>query len=388
MSNQLINKTDPKGFRHFEQLLASVDVTLNGSNSWDIKVKDERLFRRVLRDGTLGLGEAYMDGWWDCEQLDELASRILRSGLNHSIRNNWRFILFSLFFRVFNLQSAGRAFIVGEKHYDIGNDVFEAMLDTHMNYSCGYWATAQNLNEAQEHKMEMICRKLQLEPGMQVLDVGCGWGGLSRWMAERYGVEVTGITVSKEQAELAKTRCRDLPVTIELTDYRSLSGCYDRIVSVGMFEHVGQKNYRTYFKVLRTLLADGGIFLLHTIGSGESHYTSDRWMGKYIFPNGMMPLPRGIVNNCDGLFTIEDWHNIGADYDPTLMAWYRNFNDAWPELKNRYSERFKRMFDYYLLTCAGSFRARDNQLWQVVLSAGGLEGGYRADRWLPREADS
>ena len=207
MPNQLPHKADSKGFQYFEQLLASVDVTLNGSNSWDIKVKDERLFRRVLRDGTLGLGEAYMDGWWDCEQLDELVSRSLRSGLQYSIRNNWRFILFSLFCRVFHLQSTRRAFIVGEKHYDIGNDVFEAMLDTHMNYSCGYWATAQNLNEAQEHKMGMICRKLQLEPGMQVLDDGCGWGGLSRWMAERYGVEVTGITVSKEQAELAQTRC-------------------------------------------------------------------------------------------------------------------------------------------------------------------------------------
>ena len=382
MSNRLLNKTDPKGYRHFEQLLAPCDITLNGLNSWDVKVKDERLFRRVLRDGTLGLGEAYMDGWWDCERLDELVSRGLRSGLHHSIRNNWRFVLFFFFCRLFNLQSARRAFIVGEKHYDIGNDVFEAMLDTHMNYSCGYWATAQNLDEAQEDKMEMICRKLLLEPGMKVLDVGCGWGGLSRWMAERYDVEVTGITVSKEQAELARSRCGDLPVAIELTDYRSLSGRYDRIVSVGMFEHVGQKNYRTYFNVLRSLLSDGGIFLLHTIGTGTGDYSSDRWIEKYIFPNGVLPPPRGIVDNCDGLFTIEDWHNIGADYDPTLMAWYRNFNDAWSDLKDRYSDRFKRMFDYYLLTCAGSFRARDNQLWQVVLSADGIEGGYRADRWL------
>jgi cyclopropane-fatty-acyl-phospholipid synthase len=382
MLPQLTHKTDPKGFSYFEQLLAPANITLNGANSSDIKVSNERLFRRVLRDGTLGLGEAYMDGWWDCEQLDELVCRTLRSGLHHSIRNNWRFVVFSIFCRLFNLQSVQRAFMVGEKHYDIGNDVFEAMLDTHMNYSCGYWASARNLGEAQEHKMEMICRKLQLEPGMRVLDVGCGWGGLSWWMAERHGVEVTGITVSKEQAELAQNRCRDLPVTIELIDYRSLSGCYDRIVSVGMFEHVGQMNYRTYFRVLRSLLAEGGIFLLHTIGAGDSHYAYDRWTQKYIFPNSVLPLPRGIVNNCDGLFIIEDWHNIGADYDPTLMAWYRNFNDAWPELKSRYSDRFKRMFDYYLLTSAGSFRARDNQLWQVVLSAGGIEGGYLADRWL------
>lgn len=229
--------------------------------------------------------------------------------------------------------------------------------------------------------MEMICRKLQLENGMQVLDVGCGWGGLSRWMTERHGVEVTGITVSSEQAEYARQRCRDLPVTVQLTDYRNLEGRFDRIVSVGMFEHVGHKNYQTYFKVLRSVLKDGGIFLLHTIGAGRGDYAVDRWIEKYIFPNGMLPPPQAIVNNCDGLFTIEDWHNIGADYDPTLMAWFRNFSDAWPSLKDRYNERFKRMFDYYLLTCAGAFRARDNHLWQVVLSAGGLEGGYRADRW-------
>ena len=217
---------------------------------------------------------------------------------------------------------------------------------------------------------------------MKVLDIGCGWGSFAKYAADKFKVKVVGITVSKEQAEPAQNRCRDLPVTIELIDYRSLSGCYDRIVSVGMFEHVGQMNYRTYFRVLRSLLAEGGIFLLHTIGAGDSHYAYDRWTQKYIFPNSVLPLPRGIVNNCDGLFIIEDWHNIGADYDPTLMAWYRNFNDAWPELKSRYSDRFKRMFDYYLLTCAGSFRARDNQLWQVVLSAGGIEGGYLADRWL------
>ena len=373
--------SDPKGYKHFEDLLAPAGIVLNGPNEWDPQVNDQRLFRRVSRDGTLGLGEAYMDGWWDCQRLDELFSRGLRAGLEGAIRNNLRFLLFFTFSRLFNLQSSKRTHIVGEKHYDIGNDIFEAMLDPYMNYSCGYWADAQDLAKAQEHKMEMICRKLQLENGMQVLDVGCGWGGLSRWMAERHGVEVTGITVSSEQAVYAQQRCRDLPVTVQLTDYRNLEGKFDRIVSVGMFEHVGHKNYQTYFKVLRSVLEEGGIFLLHTIGAGRGGYAMDRWTDKYIFPNGLLPPPQAIVNNCDGLFTIEDWHNIGADYDPTLMAWFRNFNDAWPSLKDRYNERFKRMFDYYLLTCAGAFRARDTHLWQVVLSAGGLEGGYRADRW-------
>ncbi len=376
MLPQLTHKTDPKGFSYFEQLLAPANITLNGANSSDIKVSNERLFRRVLRDGTLGLGEAYMDGWWDCEQLDELVCRTLRSGLHHSIRNNWRFVVFSIFCRLFNLQSVQRAFMVGEKHYDIGNDVFEAMLDTHMNYSCGYWASARNLGEAQEHKMEMICRKLQLEPGMRVLDVGCGWGGLSWWMAERHGVEVTGITVSKEQAELAQNRCRDLPVTIELIDYRSLSGCYDRIVSVGMFEHVGRKNYREYMKVANRCLKDDGLFLLHTIGKNVRNTSPDPWIDKYIFPNGELPALSQVTNAAESLFVVEDVHNFGADYDRTLMAWYKNFEASWPQFKDQFSERFYRMWRYYLLSCAGAFRARDIQLWQFVLSKKGVLSGY------------
>ena len=380
MSNQLINNTDPNGFRHFEQLLAPVNITLNGSNSWDIKVRDERLFRRVLRDGTLGLGEAYMDGWWDCEQLDELVSRGLRSGLHQSIRNNWRFLLFFFSCRLFNLQSVRRAFIVGEKHYDIGNDVFEAMLDTHMNYSCGYWANSDNLDSAQEAKMALICRKLQLKPGMRVLDVGCGWGGLSRWMTMRHEVEVTAITISQEQADFARQRCQGLPVMIELMDYRDLSGQFDCIVSVGMFEHVGRQNYANYFRIMHSLLVPGGLFLLQTIGARRHVYSVDPWIEKYIFPNGMLPPARAIVDGTDKLFTIEDWHNFGADYDRTLMAWHQNFIDAWPSLSAKYDERFRRMFEYYLLTCAGAFRARENQLWQVVLSVGGTSGGYQSIR--------
>ena len=229
-------------------------------------------------------------------------------------------------------------------------------------------------------KLQLICGKLQLEQGMRVLDVGCGWGGLSRWMTQQYGVEVTGITISKEQADLARQLCHGLPITIELMDYRSLTGCFDRIVSVGMFEHVGFRNYRAYFKVIRSLLVSGGLFLLHTIGTGRKNYSPDPWIEKYIFPNGVVPSPQAIVDCSNQLFMIEDWHNFGADYDATLMAWYRNFEDGWESLRSRYDERFRRMFEYYLLSCAGAFRARENQCWQVVFSMGGLEGGYRSIR--------
>ena len=367
-------------FKYFQDLLGPAGIQLNGAGACDIQVHNPDLFRRVIRDGTVGLGEAYMDGWWDCDRIDELFCRGIKAGFEVALRKKLRFLAFHFVLRIFNRQSHKRAFIVGKRHYDIGNDLFDAMLDPHMNYSCGYWSNANNLDSAQEAKMALICRKLQLKPGMRVLDVGCGWGGLSRWMALQHGVEVTGITISREQADLARQRCQDLPVMIELMDYRDLSGQFDCIVSVGMFEHVGRQNYASYFKIMHSLLAPGGLFLLQTIGARRHVYSLDPWIEKYIFPNGMLPPARAIVDGTDKLFTIEDWHNFGADYDRTLMAWHQNLIDAWPSLSGQYDDRFRRMFEYYLLTCAGAFRSRENQCWQVVLSAGGISGGYRSIR--------
>ena len=370
-----------KTIRRFEKMLEPAGIQLNGPNAWDIEVHDNALFPRLARDGTLGLGEAYMDGWWDCPALDEMIDRAFRAGLEDGVRNNSRFLLYLLGCRLLNRQSRARAFQVGEQHYDIGNNVFESMLDPYMNYSCGYWDSAGNLEQAQIAKMRMICTKLKLEPGMQVLDLGCGWGGLSHWMAEHHGVDVTGVTVSKEQAQLARERCVGLPVTIGVRDYRELEGEFDRIVSVGMFEHVGQRNYRTFFQKTCSLLKSEGLFLLHTIGASRDGFATDRWIEKYIFPNGVLPPAQTLAERASAFFTIEDWHNFGADYDPTLMAWHKRFNTAWPQLKAQYGERFKRMFNYYLLTCAGSFRSRENHLWQVMLAKGRLAGGYRAPRW-------
>ena len=370
-----------KTIRQFEKMLEPAGIQLNGTNAWDIEVHDKNLFPRLARDGTLGLGEAYMDGWWDCPALDEMIDRAFRAGLEDKVRNNSRFLLYLLSCRLLNRQSRARAFQVGEQHYDIGNDVFESMLDSYMNYSCGYWDSAGDLEQAQIAKMQMICAKLKLEPGMQVLDLGCGWGGLSRWMAERHGVDVTGVTVSKEQAQLARERCVGLPVAIEVKDYRDLDGEFDRIASVGMFEHVGQRNYRTFFQKTYSLLKSEGLFLLHTIGASRGGFATDRWIEKYIFPNGVLPPAQVLTERAGAFFTIEDWHNFGADYDPTLMAWHKRFNAAWPQLKAQYGERFKRMFDYYLLVCAGAFRSRENHLWQLMLAKGRLAGGYRAARW-------
>jgi len=368
------------GYRaQLERLLGPCDVRFNGERPYDIQIHDERTYARVVAQGSLGFGEAYMDGWWDCHQLDEAICRILRHRVDAAVQP-WREIPRALLARVVNFQTRQRALRVGQQHYDIGNRLYERMLGRHMVYSCGYWRRADNLDDAQRAKMDLICRKLHLEPGMRVLDIGCGWGELARYMAAEYGVEVTGVTISREQADYGAELSRDLPVDIRLEDYRETGGTFDRIVSVGMFEHVGYKNYRTFMEVCARLLRPDGLLLLHTIGNNFTTTRTEPWIERYIFPNSMIPAAAQVANATDQLFVIEDWHNFGADYDPTLMAWYANFDAAWPELAADYGERFYRMWRYYLLSCAGSFRARMNHLWQIVLSPRGVAGRYDAPR--------
>jgi cyclopropane-fatty-acyl-phospholipid synthase len=266
---------------------------------------------------------------------------------------------------------------VGEAHYDLGNEIYTAMLDQRMVYTCAYWRNADTLDQAQRHKLDLVCRKLDLRPGMRVLDIGCGWGSFAKYAAETYGVEVVGITVSREQVELGSRLCEGLPVEIRLQDYRENSESFDAIVSLGMFEHVGHKNYRTFMEVVDRCLTSNGLCLLHTIGKNDSRPGVDPWIAKYVFPNGETPSLRQISEACEGLMIIEDVHNFGADYDKTLMAWFRNFDAAWPELQNRYSGKFYRMWKYYLHSCAGAFRSRDLQLWQLVISNGIRAGGYQ-----------
>lgn len=363
-------------------LAAEAGIRINGDAPWDIRILDERVYRAILVKGALGFGEAYMDGLWECERLDQMFHRLLNSEAEEKLGGWTRLRLLGDMLRhsLFNLQSRRRAFQVGEQHYDTGNDVFEAMLDSTMSYSCAYWHNATNLEEAQQKKLDMICRKLELRPGERLLEIGCGWGGLARFAAERYGVEVVGITVSKEQQKLARERCAGLPVSIELMDYRNLAEKFDKVVSVGMFEHVGPKNYPAYFDTAHRALKDNGLFLLHTIGNHATSPKTDAWIDKYIFPNGKLPSAREIAVALEGRFLIEDWHNFGADYDRTLMAWRENFDNAWPRLGNKYSNRFYRMWEYYLMCCAGFFRSRQGQLWQLVLSKRGREGVYRSVR--------
>ncbi|WP_249023253.1 MULTISPECIES: cyclopropane fatty acyl phospholipid synthase [Kluyvera] len=360
--------------RMAKELLQQVDIKINGSRPWDIQVHHADFFKRVFQQGSLGFGESYMDGWWDCDRLDVLFYKILKGKLDKQMPGNLKDILRIAGARLFNLQTRRRSWIVGKEHYDIGNDLFARMLDPHMQYSCAYWREAETLEQAQNAKLKMICEKLQLKPGMRLLDIGCGWGGLAAYAAQHYGVSVDGVTISQEQQKMAQQRGEGLDVTILLQDYRDLDRTYDRIVSVGMFEHVGPKNYDTYFSVVDRCLKKEGLFLLHTIGSNESGVNVDPWINKYIFPNGCLPSIRQIASVSEKRLIMEDWHNFGSDYDKTLMAWHQRFNDAWPELALRYTPRFRRMFNYYLCACAGAFRARDIELWQVLFSRG-KEGG-------------
>ncbi|CAI1638590.1 cyclopropane fatty acyl phospholipid synthase [Serratia fonticola] len=360
-------------------LLTEADIIINGHRPFDIQVYNQNFFKRVLKEGSLGLGESYMDGWWDCEQLDEFINRIMKADLRNALVSNFKDVIRIMSAKLFNLQSKKRAWIVGKEHYDLGNDLFDLMLDPWMQYSCGYWHTSDDLFQAQEDKLRLICEKLQLAKGMTLLDIGCGWGGLAEYAAKNYGVKVTGITISEEQKKSAEERCKLQDVEIILKDYRDLDMQFDRIVSVGMFEHVGPKNYNDYFNVVNKNLKPQGIFLLHTIGSNESSNNVDPWINKYIFPNGCLPSILQISNASESKFVLEDLHNFGTDYDKTLMAWHQRFELFWPEIEEKYSERFYRMFSYYLKSCAGAFRSRNIQLWQFVFTRG-IDGGLRVTR--------
>jgi cyclopropane-fatty-acyl-phospholipid synthase len=358
------------------ELLQLAGVTVDGSNPWDIKVKDDRVYPALLREGSLGLGESYMDGWWDCEQVDQLIARLIRADLENQVKQNRKFLLRMLLSRFVNFQDRKRSLQVGRVHYDIDPDLYRRMLDTEMNYSCGYWKDATTLDEAQKAKLELSCRKLKLEPCMRVLDIGCGFGAFAKYAAKNYKVNVVGVTISEQQALWARKNCLGYPVEIRFQDYRDVAEQFDRIISIGMFEHVGERNYKEYMSTVFRNLTDDGLFLLHTIGTSCVESGTDAWVSKYIFPNSILPTAREIPEACAGKFVIEDWHNLGSDYVKTLRAWYKNFTAHWNSLKKNYDERFFRMWTYYLFLFMGSFQARHLQIWQVVLSKNYLNRDY------------
>lgn len=359
-----------------KELLAPADIQINGNRPWDMQLYDANFIPGVLAQGNLALGEAYMANEWECEQLDVFFCRLLAHQVHEHVKPS-RLLWHHLKSRFLNLQNQRRAWQVGQHHYDLGNNLYRAMLDSRMVYTCGYWEHSHDLEQAQQDKLELVCQKLKLQPGMRVLDIGCGWGSFMKYAAEHYQVECVGVTISKAQVELGQQLCAGLPIEFRLQDYRDINEPFDAIVSLGMFEHVGQRNYRAYMQTVARCLRTDGLFLLHTIGRNRDAHGTDPWISKYIFPNGELPCLAHIDKASRDLLCAEDIHNFGADYDSTLMAWYENFERAWPELEQHYDQRFFKMWRYYLLSCAGAFRARDLQVWQWVFSRQGVMGGYR-----------
>ena len=352
-------------------LFSLAEIYVGGPNPWDIQVHDDRFYDRVLRGASLGLGESYMDGWWDCDAIDQMIDRVLRANLREKVERNLRMAFQVLRAKLLNRQSLSRSPQVAERHYDLGNDLYQAMLDKRMNYTCAYWHKADNLDDAQEAKLDLVCRKLGVQQGMHILELGCGWGSFAKFAAEKYGASVVGVNISKQQVALGRELCQGLPVELRLQDYRAVEGQYDAVISIGVMEHVGYKNYAAYMDVVDRCLKPGGGAFIHTIGGNFSRTTGDPWTDKYIFPNGMVPSIAQLAKAMEIRFVMEDWHNIGPHYDPTLMAWHHNFNHAWPEIKHQYDDRFSRMWNYYLLCSAGGFRSRTNQLWQIVFTRKG-----------------
>jgi cyclopropane-fatty-acyl-phospholipid synthase len=372
-----MNRLDRYARSRITRLFAGADVVPDGERAWDPQINSPEVFRRILLQGSLGLGESYVDGLWDCAQLDELFFRLMRASLDRTPGVGLTLLARVMRARLLNWQSRARARRLA--HYDLGNRLFERMLDPRMIYTCAYWQDCDDLAAAQEAKLDLVCRKLRLKRGMRVLDIGCGWGGFMQYAAERYGVSCVGVTISPAQLELGRARCAGLPIEFRLQDYREIEGRFDAIASIGMFEAVGRRNYREFMQVCRRSLRHDGLLLLHTIGarSASALDAADPWLSTYIFSEGELPGTTQIAAAADGLFTLEDWHNFGADYDRTLMAWHGRFLAAWPELRADYDERFFRLWTYYLLCCAGLFRARSTQLWQIVFARRGALAGYR-----------
>ena len=358
------------------ELFGLADIEMNGTRPGDIQVKDNRFYERVLRDASVGVGESYMEEWWETDALDVTIEKIMRGNLKQKIAGSWRMRALTVKALMLNLQAKSRSQASVAAHYDIGNDLYSRMLDGRMAYTCAYWRDAKTLEEAQEAKFDLVAKKVGLAPGMRVLDLGCGWGGMASWAAEKYGCSVVGVTLSKDQVQLGNEMWgpngKKLDVELRLCDYRDVQGKFDRVVSIGMMEHVGPKNHRDMMKVINERLVDDGVALVHTIANNKSLRHGTPFIEKYIFPNAVAPSLSQLGRAIEGMFVLEDLHNIGPDYDPTLMAWWANFDRTYSEISHRYDRKFYLMWKFYLLAAAGASRSRDGQLYQLVLTKTGL----------------
>jgi cyclopropane-fatty-acyl-phospholipid synthase len=343
-----------------------------------VVLHDPTLPRRIVLSPDMGVGEGYMDGTLTIEGDDvygflSLAIKnIAAQGQPWFRRPLEALRLLKRRLDQFNPVSRARANVA--HHYDLSGELYDLFLDEDRNYSCAYFARPDmTLEEAQAAKKHHIARKLLIEPGMRVLDIGCGWGGMGLTLARDFGARVTGVTLSREQHEMANARAEKEgladKVRFELMDYRDVKGRFDRIVSIGMFEHVGVPHYDAYFSTVKRLLADDGIALIHTIGRSEPPGTTSPWILKYIFPGGYCPAMSEAVAAVErqGFVTtdVEVWR---LHYAETLREWSRRFEASIDRARALYDERFCRMWRYYLIASELTFRLNDQVVFQFQMT--------------------
>jgi cyclopropane-fatty-acyl-phospholipid synthase len=342
-----------------------------------IRFVDRATLWRIIRAPSMGIGEAYMDGRLIVEQGDILDFLTL-VGFNMRWDENvdppamWREWLPVGTLRALNWQRRSRRNVA--HHYDLGDRLYDLFLDADRQYSCAYFTdTANSLEQAQLDKKAHIAAKLALKPGQRVLDIGCGWGGMALYLNRVGDVDVLGITLSEEQLKTARRRAEEAGVAdrvkFELIDYRKVEGVFDRIVSVGMFEHVGPPHYRSYFAKCRSLLAEDGVMLLHTIGRADGPENTDPWLTKYIFPGGYVPALSQIAPAIEKEFLwLTDLEVLRMHYAHTLRHWYRRTQAARAAILSLYDERFYRMWEFYLAGAVCAFTQDAHVNFQLQLT--------------------
>ncbi|MBD3883191.1 class I SAM-dependent methyltransferase [Phormidium tenue FACHB-886] len=389
----------PTGERYLYQLFSLIDVGYltvvnpngkefyfgNAASSPQLRliIHNPKTYDRILTFGALGFCEAYMDGWWDEENnnLAELIGLFYRSGAYTKARDK---VTPQLLFKVITQRLLTVPTLIQnsrknvQHHYDLGNDFYQLFLDPTLTYSCGYRIReTDSLEQMQLQKYELICRKLALQPGESLVDIGCGWGGMLIYAAERYGVTGTGITLSVEQAKLAQERIAQKGLSdrlkIEIADYREIQGQYDKFVSIGMFEHVGKGSFSTFMQKAAALLKPNGIGMLHTIVTSSSE-RNGAWVDKYIFPGGYVPQLHELAQEMlAAKLTVAHCENLKPHYAETLKRWDENFTknkEKITSLSPRYDERFLRMWDMYLQSFEASFRYGSLQVHQLLFYKG------------------
>lgn len=345
-----------------ESLLARAGVAVGGARPWDIRVRHPGFFARVRAGGSLAAGEAYADGWWESDRLDEFFHRVFKAGLPERLApapwSGARRLLARLL---------GRAPRGPEAHP--GGEVFRAMLGPTMSFSSGYWRDARGLDEAAEAAMELACRKLELRPGMSVLDLGCGWGAFARHAARTRGVSVVGVDIACERVNAGRELCKGLPVALRVQDHAEVRGRFDRVVSLGLAEEVGPAGCGGLMAAAARCLKPDGVALIQAAARNAPASRRDPWLERCGFAGGAAPSLSRLVQAMEGRFVVEDVHNLGPHYDRTLMAWHENLERRWHRCRG--DERLYRTLKFSLLASAGAFRARRSQLFQILMSRPG-----------------